>query len=80
MTEVYGALFSGRRFCQPALIRPRWLIASMSYASANVTTSASRPSITDRACLPDPPWDWLIVTAPPPRRAHSRAKAALISW
>ena len=23
MTDVYGVLFSGRRFCQPALIRPR---------------------------------------------------------
>ena len=25
-------------------------------SQAKVTTSASRPSITERACLPDPPW------------------------
>ena len=26
-----------------------------------VTTSASRPSITERACLLEPPCDWLTV-------------------
>ena len=34
----------------------------MSAASASVTMSASRPSITERACLPDPPWDVRTVT------------------
>src|ERR1035441_6562125 len=32
-------------------------MASMSYASAKVTTSACKPSITPRACLADPPCD-----------------------
>ena len=36
--------------------------ASTSYASASVTTSAWSPSMTARACLPEPPCDWLIVT------------------
>ena len=40
----------------------RSAIASMSYASASVTTSASSPSITERACLPEPPCDCLIST------------------
>ena len=34
-------------------------IASISAASAKVTTSAPRPSITARACLPEPPCDCL---------------------
>ena len=36
-------------------------MASMSGASASVTTSACKPSMTARACLPEPPWDWLTV-------------------
>src|SRR3989442_771824 len=40
-------------------------MASMSYASARVTTSASRPSTTARACLPDPPCDWFTTTLTP---------------
>src|SRR6476620_4312850 len=52
----------------------------MSYASARVTTSASRPSITDRACLPEPPCDWLMVTACPFFTFHWAANAALTAW
>ena len=44
----------------------RWLaIWSMSPASASVTTSAARPSITERAWRPEPPCDWLILTVSP---------------
>ena len=46
---------------------------------ASVTTSASSPSITDRACLPEPPCDWLMVTGCPPLAWNSLAKAGLIS-
>ena len=42
-------LLFGSRFCQPLSVSPALAIASMSNASANVTTSASRPSMT--ACL-----------------------------
>ena len=60
--EVKGALFRGRRARHVLGRRPaRDAIASMSPESASVTTSASRPSITDRACVPEPPCDWLIV-------------------
>ena len=51
----------------------------MSYASASVTTSASSPSITARACAPEPPCDCLISTSCPVRRFHSWANAALMS-
>jgi hypothetical protein len=63
IVEVYGALFEGSRFCHPGAISfPIVETASTSYARASVTTSASSPSMTDRACLPDPPCDWLMVT------------------
>src|SRR4051794_22756066 len=66
MVEVYGELLSGSRFCQSAGKVPAFsAIWSMSYASASVTTSASSPSITERACLPEPPCDWRMVTSCP---------------
>ena len=40
-------------------------MASMSYDSARVTTSARSPSMTERACLPDPPCDWVTRTVSP---------------
>ena len=52
-------------------------IASMSYAKARVTTSASSPSMTARACLPEPPWDISTVNSPPPSSFQCLAKAAL---
>ena len=54
-------------------------IWSMSPASASVTTSASSPSITARACLPEPPCDWLMVMASPVLAFQSAAKASLNS-
>ena len=58
-------------------------IALMSEASASVTTSASRPSITVRACLPEPPCDCLMVSLPvilsPLWACQCLAKAALKS-
>jgi hypothetical protein len=66
IVEVYGELFSGRRFCQAAgKSFPCFAIASMSLASASVTTSADSPSMTERACLPEPPWDCLMLTVSP---------------
>src|SRR5580765_480763 len=37
----------------------------MSYARAKVTMSAPKPSISRRACFPEPSWDCLIVTWSP---------------
>ena len=54
-------------------------MASMSAASARVTTSAASPSITDRACLPEPPCDWSTLTTWPVFAFQSRANAALNS-
>ena len=78
--EVYGQLRCGSRSCQPFGRRPVAAIASMSQASARVTTSASRPSITARACLPEPPWDCWSSIVCPVFAVHSRAKVALSSW
>jgi len=57
----------------------RAAISSMSAASARVTTSACRPSITARACLPEPPWLWLTVMAWPVLPFQYPAYSALIS-
>ncbi len=70
----------GSRVCQLRGMRPDWAMASMSYARASVTTSASSPSITARACLPEPPCDWLIATFSPLFPFQYFAKAALKSW
>jgi hypothetical protein len=51
----------------------------MSAASARVTTSACSPSITARACLPEPPWLWFSVTDAPVFAFQAAAKARLIS-
>src|ERR1017187_9906962 len=78
--EVKGVLFLGSRACHILGRRPALdAIASMTPESASVTTSASRPSMTDRACLPEPPCDWLIVTFWPVLAAQAFANAALIS-
>jgi hypothetical protein len=68
MVEVYGVLFCGSRVAQSAGSSFFLLLAtmaSMSPASPRVTTSAGRPSMTERACLPDPPCDCLTVTTSP---------------
>ena len=51
----------------------------MSGAWFIVTTSASRPSATDRACLLEPPCDWLTVTVSPVLAFQSAMKAGLMS-
>src|SRR5690348_1731365 len=66
MVDVYGELLLGKRFCQSeGRSFPFSAMASISYANASVTTSAGRPSMTDRACLPEPPWDCLMVNLSP---------------
>jgi hypothetical protein len=52
---------------------------SMSPASASVTTSACRPSITVRACLPEPPCDCRTETSLPDFFFQYPAKALLYS-
>ena len=66
-----GTRWSRCRASSCSRTRPRQLasispdlsaMALMSPSSARVTTSASRPSITDCACLPEPPWLCSMVT------------------
>ena len=49
-------------------------MASMSAASASVTTSASRPSITARACAPEPPCEARTSTVSPVFAFQSRGE------
>src|SRR5690242_7003279 len=78
MVEVYGALLLGKRVAQSAdEISPALRMASTSYHRARVTTSASRPSMIERAWAPDPPWDCLMVTLWPERSCQYFAKAVL---
>src|SRR5688572_27334422 len=79
VVEVLGAALLGRRLAQSVAIRPRLAIASMSLDWFMVTTSASRPSITERACLLEPPCDWLTVTSSPAWAFQDLMKAGLIS-
>ena len=66
MVEVYGDALCGSFFCHSAVSQPPCFArASVSPASASVATSASRPSMIERACLPEPPCDCLIVTSCP---------------
>ena len=69
-------LFCGRRVCQFAGSSfPLSAMASMSAASARVTTSASSLSITARACLPEPPWEARMVNVSPVCCFHCAANA-----
>ncbi len=78
VVDEVGALLSGSRLAQSAAISlPRLAIASMSLDWFIVTTSASRPSITERACLLEPPCDWFSVMSSPAVAFQWRAKAAL---
>ena len=77
-TDVVGALLSGNRFAQSAGTScPRSWRMSMSLAWFIVITSASSPSMTERACRLLPPCDMLRVSGPPPFAFHHTAKAAL---
>ncbi len=49
----------------PAAGRPGTRWSRCRRPAPRVTTSASSPSITERACLPEPPWLWLTVTVSP---------------
>ena len=80
IVEVYGELFCGKRFCHAAVVRPACATASMSYARARVTTSASSPSITARACPPEPACDCLMLIVCPVFPFQYLTNAALKSW
>ena len=51
----------------------------MSLAWFIVSTSASRPSTTLRACLLEPPWDWFSTTLSPVVFFQYAANSALYS-
>src|SRR5436190_643090 len=79
VTDVVGAALFGRRFAQSSGISLARAIASMSLDWFMVTTSASRPSITARACLLEPPCDWLMLTSSPADCFHDFWNAGLMS-
>src|ERR1035438_6495448 len=80
IVEEKGVLFLGRRACHVLGRRPALdAIASMSPEGGIFSSSASGPSVTDRACLPEPPCDWLIVTFWPVLAAQAFANAAFTS-
>ena len=79
IVDVYGVLLFGSRFCQPLSVRPALAMASMSNASASVTTSASSPSMTARAWLPEPPCEARMVTVCPVLLFQYFSNAALNS-
>jgi hypothetical protein len=79
VTDVVGAALFGNRLAQSSGISLARAIASMSLDWFIVTTSASRPSITERACLLEPPCDWLTVTSSPVCCFQLRWNAGLIS-
>jgi hypothetical protein len=54
-------------------------MASVSMNDASVTTSASRPSMTARAWVLEPPCDCLMDSATPFSFAYCRMKLSLIS-
>ena len=65
IVEVYGEELPGNLSAQPFSSKSTFSRSATSFSKANVTTSASRPSITERACDPDPPCDWIIFTSFP---------------
>ncbi len=78
--EVYGVLPFGSRCRQfPGKVPACEAIASISWASASVTTSASSPSITARAWAPEPPCDIAIVTVCPVSSRQCSANVELTS-
>ncbi len=78
IVEEYGVELFFSFFCQSGESSLAWKAsASMSWASASVTTSAWRPSMTERACLPEPPCDCLTVTVSPVLAFQYFANAAL---
>jgi hypothetical protein len=81
IVDEKGALSWGKRFAQSAdKSCPLIARASTSWESASVTTSASSPSSTARACLPEPPCDcWMTSEVPSCSALHFLTKAALTS-
>ncbi len=71
---VDGTALPGSRVAQSLASSPRAASASMSYASARVTTSAASPSITARVWAPEPPLDVRTVIASPVLARHVAAK------
>jgi len=65
MVDVVGEALFGKRFCQSFATTPVLARKSTSVVVFMVTTSASNPSLTARACALEPPWAWSIFTSLP---------------
>src|SRR5262245_57785588 len=79
MVDVYGSELLGSRFSHPGAICPALRMASVSGHRASETTSASRPSITARAWVVEPPCDCLISSVLPLCAWYFGVNAALMS-
>ena len=65
MVDVVGEALFGKRLAQSLATTPLSARNSMSVVVFIVTTSASRPSATARACALEPPCDCSIFTSLP---------------
>ena len=77
MVEVVGAALLGNRLAQSLATMPVPAKNSTSVVVFIVTTSASSPSLTERAWALEPPWDWSILTSLPVVFLWLATKAAL---
>ena len=65
MVELVGAALLGNFLAQSLATTPVPARKSTSVVVFMVTTSASRPSFTARACALEPAWDWSILMSLP---------------
>jgi len=65
MVGLVGAALLGKRLAQSLATSLVLAKKSTSVVVFMVTTSASRPSLTARACALEPAWDWSILMSLP---------------
>ena len=65
MVEVVGDALLAKRLFQSLATMPVLAKKSTSVVVFMVTTSASKPSFTARACALEPPWAWSILMSLP---------------
>ena len=65
MVLLVGEALPGKRLAQSLATTPVLAKKSTSVVVFMVTTSASSPSFTARACALEPPWAWSILTSLP---------------
>ena len=79
MVELVGDALCGKRLVQSFATTPLVARKSISVEVFMVTTSASSPSFTARACALEPPWAWSTRMSLPELFLYWATKAALMS-